>query len=42
MEKGTALLGIQPEELHQRAPLLIGSAGDAEEAERFIQGKAEK
>ncbi len=33
------ILDIQPEKLHQRAPLLIGSAADVEEAEAFIQGK---
>lgn len=30
------ILGIQPEKLHQRVPLLIGSTEDVETAERFI------
>ena len=33
------ILDTQPEELHQRVPLIIGSAEDVEEAEGFIQGK---
>ena len=33
------ILDIQPQELHQRVPLIIGSKGDVEEAEAFIQGK---
>lgn len=33
------ILGIQPNGLHQRVPLVIGSAEDVAEAERFIQGK---
>jgi fructose-1,6-bisphosphatase I len=34
-----AILEIQAEDLHQRVPLIIGSAQDVEEAEAFIQGK---
>lgn len=33
------ILDIQPEELHQRTPLIIGSRDDVEFAEEFIQGK---
>ena len=33
------ILDLQPEKLHQRVPLIIGSAGDVEEAEAFIQGR---
>ena len=33
-----AILDMQAEELHQRVPLIIGSAEDVEEAEAFIQG----
>ncbi len=33
-----AILDIQPDGLHQRVPLLLGSKEDVEEAERFIQG----
>ena len=34
-----AILEIEPKELHQRVPLIIGSADDVQEAEEFIQGK---
>jgi len=33
------ILDIQPTELHQRTPLIIGSREDVEIAEEFIQGK---
>ncbi|MFQ5630871.1 MAG: class 1 fructose-bisphosphatase [bacterium] len=33
------ILDIQPEELHQRVPLIIGSYEDVREAEEFAQGK---
>ncbi|RMF60660.1 MAG: class 1 fructose-bisphosphatase [Calditrichaeota bacterium] len=33
------ILDIQPRELHQRTPLIIGSKEDVEIAEEFIQGK---
>jgi fructose-1,6-bisphosphatase I len=37
---GTArILAVQPKALHQRAPLLIGSAQDVATADAFIQGK---
>jgi fructose-1,6-bisphosphatase I len=37
---GTArILAVQPKALHQRAPLLIGSAEDVATADAFIQGK---
>lgn len=32
------ILDIQPEDLHQRVPLIIGSADDVAEAAKFIQG----
>lgn len=34
------VLDIQPKELHQRAPLIIGSAEDVSLAEAYIQGRA--
>ena len=34
-----AILDMKAEELHQRVPLIIGSAEDVEEAEAFIQGR---
>jgi len=34
-----AILDMQAEELHQRVPLIIGSADDVEEAEAFFQGR---
>jgi len=33
------ILDIQPEQLHQKIPLIIGSYDDVKEAEAFIQGK---
>ena len=33
------ILDIQPEELHQRVPLIIGSKDDVAEAERFLSGE---
>ncbi len=33
------ILDIRPQELHQRVPLVIGSAEDVKEAEAFLQGK---
>ncbi|HEX9653777.1 MAG TPA: class 1 fructose-bisphosphatase [bacterium] len=33
------ILDIQPEQLHQKTPLIIGSYDDVKEAEEFIQGK---
>jgi fructose-1,6-bisphosphatase I len=34
------ILEVEPKTLHQRVPLLIGSRGDVETAESFIQGRA--
>lgn len=34
------VLDVNPESLHQRVPLYIGSKNQVEEAERFVQGKA--
>ena len=36
---GRDILDIQPEELHQRVPLIIGSRQDIDEAEAFLAGK---
>ncbi len=36
---GRDILDIQPEELHQRVPLIIGSKLDIDEAEAFLAGK---
>ncbi len=33
------ILDIEPEELHQRTPLIIGSREDVAEAEEFVQGR---
>lgn len=33
------ILEVEPKKLHQRVPLIIGSADDVSEAEAFIQGK---
>jgi fructose-1,6-bisphosphatase I len=33
------ILDLVPESLHQRTPLIIGSAEDVQEAETFLQGK---
>lgn len=35
------ILDVEPEELHQRVPLFIGSREDVDEAEAFVQGKLE-
>ena len=34
------ILEVEPKKLHQRVPLLIGSADDVKQAERFVQGRA--
>ena len=34
------ILDIEPKKLHQRVPLMIGSRGDVETVEAFIQGRA--
>ena len=36
----TRILDIEPKKLHQRVPLIIGSADDVRDAESYIQGKA--
>jgi fructose-1,6-bisphosphatase I len=36
------ILEIEPEELHQRVPLFIGSKKDVELAERYVQGKIDE
>ncbi len=36
---GNRLLDIQPTELHQRTPLVVGSPKNVEEVEAFLQGK---
>ena len=33
------IMDVEPKKLHQRVPLLIGSAGDVSDAEEFIQGR---
>ena len=35
------ILEVEAKQLHQRVPLIIGSANDVHEAEEFIQGKCE-
>lgn len=35
------ILDIQPQELHQRVPLYIGSKEDVKLAERFLKGERE-
>jgi fructose-1,6-bisphosphatase I len=35
----TRILDIEPKKLHQRVPLIIGSADDVRDAETYIQGK---
>jgi fructose-1,6-bisphosphatase I len=35
----TRILDIEPNKLHQRVPLIIGSADDVRDAEAFIQNK---
>ena len=37
---GSRVLDVQPTQLHQKTPLIIGSREDVEEAEAFIQGSA--
>lgn len=34
------ILDVEPKKLHQRVPLIIGSKGDVETVEAFIQGRA--
>ncbi len=36
------VLEIQPEKLHQRTPLIVGSPKNVEEVERFLWGKDER
>ncbi|MBE9521501.1 MAG: class 1 fructose-bisphosphatase [Proteobacteria bacterium] len=36
---GREIMDIEPEELHQRVPLIIGSLNDIDEAEAFLDGK---
>jgi fructose-1,6-bisphosphatase I len=36
----TRILDIEPHKLHQRVPLVIGSADDVRDAEAYMQGKA--
>ena len=36
---GRDIMDIEPEELHQRVPLIIGSRDDIEEAEAFLDGR---
>ena len=36
-----AILEMQPQELHQRVPLFIGSKEDVKLAERFLRGERE-
>ena len=36
---GRDILNIEPEELHQRVPLIIGSRDDIDEAEAFLDGR---
>ena len=33
------ILDVEPKQLHQRVPLIIGSANDVRDAEEFIQGR---
>jgi fructose-1,6-bisphosphatase I len=35
----TRILDIEPKKLHQRVPLIIGSADDVRDAETYMQGK---
>jgi fructose-1,6-bisphosphatase I len=35
------ILDVEPKQLHQRVPLIIGSANDVRDAEEFIQDKRE-
>ena len=34
------IMEVEPKQLHQRVPLIIGSSRDVEQAEAFIQGRA--
>lgn len=34
------ILDVEPKALHQRVPLIIGSAEDVAQAEAYIQGRA--
>ena len=34
------ILEFEPKKLHQRVPLIIGSKGDVDTVEAFIQGRA--
>ena len=36
---GREIMEIEPEELHQRVPLIIGSRHDIDEAEAFLAGR---
>ena len=36
----TRILEIEPKKLHQRVPLIIGSADDVRDAEAYMQGTA--
>lgn len=40
-DDGVNILDIDPEELHQRVPLIIGSRADVDEAERFLNNSQE-
>ncbi len=35
------ILDVEAKQLHQRVPLIIGSANDVRDAEEFIQGRRE-
>ena len=39
VDDGTEILDIQPESLHQRVPLIIGSRYDVDMAQDFLVGK---
>ena len=39
VDDGTDILDIQPESLHQRVPLIIGSRYDVDMAQEFLAGK---
>ena len=34
------ILDVEPKALHQRVPLIIGSAEDVSQAEAYVQGRA--
>ena len=38
-DDGTRILDIQPKDLHQRVPLIIGSKRDVDMAEKFFTGE---